>query len=446
MVKRIAALAFIVICTSIAWIYLSEVMDIRTHEKSYVMSDAIGGLWGTDHNQVAPSALIEWTEEKRVEITEKEKSRYIKRKLDEENHKETLELLGSDIKVELDLEHRMKGLLWFSTYTVDFSANYKIQNPRDRFVTVKLFFPFSSESAVYDNMMIGVPGKNDFKYRVERTKSGTSRMVAQFTMGPKASQQIMFSYRSRGLDQWSYYFGDQINMVKNFKLVMNTNFCKIDFPRDSISPDEKNLHQDSPGYELIWEKESIVSAFQIGMVMPDRLNPGPLAASMSSHAPVSLIFFFFLIFILQVKREIKMHPMNYFFLAASFFAFNLLFSYLVDHVGIKLAFMVSSAVSILLVMTYLSRAVGVKFALFEAGISQFIFLILFSFAHFYEGYTGLAITIGAILTLAVVMHLTAKIDWEEIFKDQEWGGWPKRGKKAAFNHKLATNDVPPPLP
>ena len=172
------------------------------------------------------------------------------------------------------------------------------------------------------------------------------------------------------------------------------------------------IQPSGPGWELIWDKKSLVSGQEIGMLLPHKLNPGPLAAGMSMHAPISLFFFFFVMFILQVLREIKMHPMNYFFLAASFFAFNLLFSYLVDHVDIVMAFGISSGVSLFLVISYLRLVVGGRFAVIEAGLSQVIYQILFSLAHFFEGYTGLTITIGAILTLAVVMRLTARIDWE----------------------------------
>jgi len=48
-------------------------------------------------------------------------------------------------------------------------------------------------------------------------------------------------------------------------------------------------------------------------------------------------------------------------------------------------------------------------------LAQFIFLVLFSYAFFYKGFTGLAITIGSILTLFVVMQMTGRIQWKEQF-------------------------------
>jgi hypothetical protein len=68
-----------------------------------------------------------------------------------------------------------------------------------------------------------------------------------------------------------------------------------------------------------------------------------------------------------------------------------------------------------LVVTYLRLVVNLRFAVAEAGLAQLIYLVLFSYAFFFEGFTGLAITIGAILTLFVVMQMTGRIQWMEKF-------------------------------
>lgn len=114
--------------------------------------------------------------------------------------------------------------------------------------------------------------------------------------------------------------------------------------------------------------------------------------------------------------------MHYFFLATSFFAFHLLLAYLVDHISIHVAFAICSAVSIFLVVSYLRIVIGSRFAFVEAALAQFIYLVLFSYAFFFKGFTGLAITIGAIITLFIVMQMTARIDW----------GRPKNADAAAM--------------
>jgi hypothetical protein len=68
-----------------------------------------------------------------------------------------------------------------------------------------------------------------------------------------------------------------------------------------------------------------------------------------------------------------------------------------------------------LVISYLRLVVGMRFAAVEAGLAQLVYLVLFSYAFFFKGFSGLAVTIGAILTLFVVMQLTGRIRWSEKF-------------------------------
>jgi inner membrane protein involved in colicin E2 resistance len=114
-------------------------------------------------------------------------------------------------------------------------------------------------------------------------------------------------------------------------------------------------------------------------------------------------------------RGIDLHPMNYFFLAAAFFSFHLLLAYLVDHVSIHSSFAIAAAVSVFLVVSYLRLVVGIRFASREAALAQFIYLVMFSYAFFLKGFTGLAITIGSVLTLFVVMQVTGRIRWADKF-------------------------------
>jgi inner membrane protein involved in colicin E2 resistance len=207
--------------------------------------------------------------------------------------------------------------------------------------------------------------------------------------------------------------GEGVAQARDFMLTMQTNFRDIDFADDTLSPTSKQ--RILGGWQLTWQYSNLVSGFQIGMTMPAKLQPGPLAGEISYAAPVSLFFFFFLMFIITTIRKIDLHPMNYFFLATAFFAFHLLLAYLVDHISIHAAMILASLVSVTLVVSYLRLVVGLRFAALEAGTAQLIYLVLFSYAFFWKGFTGLAITIIAIVTLFVVMQVTGKIRWSERF-------------------------------
>jgi inner membrane protein involved in colicin E2 resistance len=201
--------------------------------------------------------------------------------------------------------------------------------------------------------------------------------------------------------------------VRDFELVMDTDFEDVDFPANALSPTEKQEAGD--GWKLRWRYTNLLSGFQIGMAMPQKLQPGPLAGLIALFAPVSLLFFFAVIFMITTIRGIDLHPMNYAFLAAGFFAFHILLAYLVDHISIHLAFAIASVVSVFLVVSYLRLAVGDRFAFREAAAAQLIYLVLFSYAFFFKGFTGLAITIGSVITLFLAMQLTGRMSWSRIF-------------------------------
>jgi inner membrane protein involved in colicin E2 resistance len=166
-----------------------------------------------------------------------------------------------------------------------------------------------------------------------------------------------------------------------------------------------------------------VTGQHIGIDLPNRLNPGPVASRIIFFAPVSLLFFVTVLMVLGILSGESLHPMHYFFLSAGFFAFHLLLAYLVDHLDIHVSFLISAAVSVLLVVTYLAKVAGMSFALWRAGAAQVVFLVLFSYAFFFEGYSGLTVTVGSVLTLFVLMQATARVDWNQVFKP---GGGSRR--------------------
>jgi inner membrane protein involved in colicin E2 resistance len=419
MFKRIAAITFIFLCTAVAWGILGATIFQRTYDLGSSSESRVASTWGAPQNQVPPAASFDELVPKKDVTTEN--GRKIET-ITQEKVTTPLPLESSHIIVDLNLEHRQKGLLWYSTYKVGFNGIYSFRNTndKDQNVTFKLEFP--TAQAIYDDLIFTV---DDFPVAITNAQnnvSGTVRLAA----GKTATLKV--GYKSQGLNDWRYSFGStkvnnegdyppqslqSVAQVRDFSLQMTTNFKDIDFPDNTLSPTEKS--ETANGWTLNWNYKNLVSGYQIAMTMPEKLQPGPLAGRISFFAPVSLFFFFFLMLIITTMRGIELHPMNYFFLAAAFFSFHLLLAYLVDHVSIHLAFGICSAVSIFLVVSYLRLVVGTRFATREAALAQFIYLVAFSYAFFLKGFTGLAITIGSIITLFVVMQATGKIRWKEKF-------------------------------
>jgi hypothetical protein len=380
MFQRVAAIAFIFACTSIAWAFLGATVFHRTYSSEKGLRGRVTSIWGGPHEQQPAYAFAKGT---------------------------VLNLERTRVDVALSLDSRQKGLLWYNTYRVDFNGVYSFRNDLDTVEEVTFFFPLPAEKAVYDGLRLELDGR---PLAIELDgKSATAKAA----IAPHSTVVLRGSFRSQGLDRWRYNFGAAVSGIKDFEMRLATNFSKIDFSDDALAPTSKT--RKDKGWELLWKYSSLVSGFNISVEMPSRLQPGQLAGEISYFAPVSLFFFFFLMLMISTLRGIDLHPMNYFFLAASFFAFHLLLAYLVDHVDIHIAFLICSAVSIGLVVSYLRIVVDSRFAWREAAISQFVYLVLFSYAFFLEGFTGLAVAIGSIITLFVVMQMTARVRWSEKF-------------------------------
>jgi hypothetical protein len=406
---RLLAVGFIFCCTAIAWSILGTSLVQRTGERDEHLAQEVARLWGGRHDQPAPRAWVERPKQVVENLQEKDAAgKVVTRTVTKTVTEQTaLALDSSRVSVGLELAQRRKGLLWYDTYAVAFAGRYRLRNPDDVARPIVVELPFPSAQAIYDGFTFTVNG------REAPPVSDLGRGASLRTLiPPRGDADLAVAYRSRGLGEWTYSFGPGVGQVRDFQLDMTTDFAAIDFPAGTLSPSSRASA--GAGWRLTWRFDSLVTGQKIGMDPPDRLNPGPLAARITFFAPVSLLFFLTVMVMLGILRRRSLHPMNYFFIAAAFFSFHLLLAYLVDHVDLHVAFAAAALTSILLVVTYLRLVARTRFALLEAGLAQLVFLVLFSYAFFFEGFAGLTVTLGAVATLFVLMQMTGRVDWEEV--------------------------------
>jgi len=405
MIKRIAAIVFIFLCTAAAWMVLGTSVGMRSRMQDEKLRRVVGQIWGTPQRQQAPTVYYLTARAAEVKTAADGKTTTETRTV---TTRHDLDLQASQIEVRLGLDYRRKGLLWYSTYRVAFTGAYDVRNDTGDTRELRVAFAFPNKQAVYDDFRVTVDGKE-----IRDVHLSDGRVVQKVRLEPGQGAEVGFAYRSQGMDQWWYEFGANVSQVKNFALSMKTDFDGFDFPQNGISPTAEQ--RSGEGWDLRWNYRNLLSGVQIGISVPQKLNPGPWVSRVTLAAPVSLFLFFFLLFVITVRTGVKLHPMNLFFLGAAFFSFHLLLAYLADHVSVHAAFLIASAVSIFLVISYMRVVCGTRFALLEVGFSQFVYLVLFSYTFFFEEYTGLAITVLCIATLFVVMQYTARVDWENTF-------------------------------
>ena len=415
---RLLPIVLIYVLATCAWFVLGSSVLARSGQFDSRLEKDVTLLWGGPHTQSAPTL---WWESPATVVEQVDATDAAGRPIKRTESRVRLQqmpiaLESSRVDVKLGLAHRRKGLLWYDTYGVQFRATYRAHNPtaEARPITAHLGFP--SAQVQFDNFVFRVNGQD-----AARTPGGTEGAVASVVVPAGGDIVIELGYDSRGLDTWAYTFATSgVTEVRDFALRLETDFDAVDFLAGSMSP--SSSERTGQGRALTWTFSNLLTGRDIGVDLPNLQNPGPLAARITYFAPVGLLFFLVVMVVIGVLRSQNLHPMHYAFVSAAFFAFHLLLAYLVDHVSIHWAFGVAAATSVALVTSYLRVVAGAHFAVMRAGLAQFVFLVLFSYAFFFEGYTGLTVTIGAVLTLFVLMQATARVDWTLVFAGDQHSG------------------------
>src|SRR5436190_22450106 len=129
MFQRIAAIVFIFLCATVAWAILGATIFQRTYDSGNASNSSVASTWGAAQKQSPPTASFEDVVAKK-EVTTQNGAKV--ETVTQEKLATQLPLDSSHLIVDLNLEHRQKGLLWYSTYQVGFDGAYAFRNPTDK--------------------------------------------------------------------------------------------------------------------------------------------------------------------------------------------------------------------------------------------------------------------------------------------------------------------------
>ncbi len=410
MFTRILASLFVLGVATVAWVSLGGVTSHRSTSGRAELTSSVADLWGQPQLQEAPSLVVHWVETQRSSetITGEDGHSRVVEKVVQVAREKNLAPEQSRLSADMDLDRRDKGLFSFDLYAVGFDGSWLFRHDDSEARWVDVVFPLAVSDGIYDDFRFEVDGVD----RAATLAPVDGRVAARLFLEPRTDVRLHVSFRSRGLQSWAYRPTSGVGRVEDLELAVRTDFASIDFPAGSMSPTSR-VELDG-GAALTWKFSRILTGSSMGVVVPGTIQPGELASELAFSAPVSLGLFLFWIGMLSVLRGLRIHLMNQLLIAGAFFAFNLLFSYTADRLPVTVAFGLSSVVSVFLVASYLRLVVGPRFALLEAGLAQVLYQVGFAAAHFWDGYTGLTITVLGVATLFLVMQLTGRVKWDEV--------------------------------
>ncbi len=367
------------------WLMLAGRLEERTYQVMNTQLSAVKQIWGGNLAQPMPSIRY-----KRFGSDVSTLSRG--------------EIHTSDINVTLQVDYRKKGLVYYTGYNAHFNGKYTIHNPENEKIYLSFIFPYPTKQGegVLQNVKLLVNGEED----VEDTEYQPNLALWTGLLEPAADLEVTVVYEGRGLDQFQYGFepGNQIN---NFTMTLEIQGAKnLDYAQSTMPPTE--LPQETEdGKILVWQLDRALTQFNIGVILPDKLNIEKQLSIMAYRAPV-----FFLLFLISVSAifliaGIHSHFIPITVISIAYFLFYPLFAYLLSYIEVILALAIAFFIIGFLIVNYVRVLYRIKMAI-AVGIAYTFYLGITSIAALLPTYTGLILTIEGVVLMGILMQVLSR--------------------------------------
>ena len=375
--------------------------------------------WGSEQNVVGPVLSIPysiWTEiddGKRVE------------------HQQVAYFLPQSLQVEGNLAHQIRRrsifdvVLFQSTFSLkgnfdrpDFEGLHI--NPADvKWEAARVSIGISSMSGIKEVVEISWNGET---FRMQPGTANTSLLPTGVSVEIPVSQEAgnyAFDIPIK-LNGSGHFHIEPVGQSNNVKLTSDWHSPSFDgaFLPDSreisatgFSAEWQVLDLNRP-YPQHWLGEGVnfgQSRFGVSLIQPvDEYLKNNRSAKYAILI-IGLTFILYLFF--EVLQKLLIHPFQYLLVGLALTVFYLLLLSLSEHFGFNLAYIVSSAATVLLITGYSWSILGIKKLVFQlflmlAAIYGFIFILLQL-----EDFALLAGSVGVFTALAMVMYSSRKVNW-----------------------------------
>ncbi len=138
---------------------------------------------------------------------------------------------------------------------------------------------------------------------------------------------------------------------------------------------------------------------------------------------------FLCFFMFEILNQLKIHPMQYLLVGFSLSLFYLLLISFAEHIGFLPAYVLSAGACVLLITWYTrSFLKQTRASLITGGVLSAFFALFYVILQ-HEGYSLVMGASSLFFILALVMWLTRKLDWYQVFKAAPGFKMPKRKSK-----------------
>ncbi len=313
-------------------------------------------------------------------------------------HRGTLH--ASDIAVTLEMDYRKKGLVYYTGYNAEFQGTYTVRNPEAEKIYLSFIFPYPTRQGegMLQNVKLLLNGEED----ADNTEYQPNLALWTGMLEAEETLTVTVQYHGRGLNHFLYGF-EPGTPIHRFRMRLDVHgSADVDYPTSTMTP--TTIDRTDKGIGLVWELDRSLSEFNIGVILPDKLNIARQIGIMSLRAP-----FFFLLFLGALGVILRLagyglHFVKIVIICVAYFFFYPLFAYLSVYMFPWLSFLLSFGILGALIFNYARIVYTLPIA--GAIVTAYVFCLgITSLSALFPTHTGLILVIEGVVLLAIVMHL-----------------------------------------
>lgn len=304
-----------------------EVEQGLTRRRDTVTSES---YWKDEEPPVTP---VDGVTPKLISLREEEKDvPVVQKPLDE-----------ADVQIVLTPDARRLGGANYAGYRDSWDMRYVVVNRHDKPVTARMHFPLPSRTGILNNLKVTVDGASVF----DQATTGEEGVSWATPVAAGAKAVVSVSFDARGLETLRYV-PRRMSQTGHYRVAAVIDGRDLD-PRDldwcigSMPPDQKLEDIKSSPYRLTWTLDNALTSYDVGIKLPQAVQPNYHVARLLNEAPVGLLL---LLVMLVAPRIIVGRPVALAIVGLTAAAYYLLYTFMGQFADVVPSFYVSFLVSV----------------------------------------------------------------------------------------------------
>lgn len=318
------------------------------------------------------------------------------------------DISSTKVQVELDVEYRRRGITEYPGYQARVAGAYQLTNPTADPIqaSFSLGLPSARSSLMLTELSLTVDGREDPSH----TEYAPDKITWAGRVEGGHTAIFAVKYRARGLQRFGYALSpaalksEDARPISHFELdlLVRGAHDELDFPLGSMSP---TLNETTPegARHLVWSVDRMLSAFDVGLVLPDKSGLTAALRKFVYNAPWFYLLFAFSAVLAMSGRTSRERAIHLVGLSSAYFLYFPLTTYLVAYLPWPIAATLGTVAMSGLMIVHAARFLGGRSAAWIA-VCLVLFLAVPAAAYLIPAHTGLVLVLAGFVGVALALR------------------------------------------